>query len=81
MSVLSLSPKEMKAIPVLFEARCLKTIQLLPGVSASSEGNSGFFVRGGDGDQNLILLDEAPVYNPAHFLGFSLFLILMPFKM
>ncbi|MGC6422564.1 MAG: TonB-dependent receptor [Flavobacteriaceae bacterium] len=71
MSVLSLSPKEMKAIPVLFgEQDVLKTIQLLPGVSASSEGNSGFFVRGGDGDQNLILLDEAPVYNPAHFLGF-----------
>ena len=71
MSVLSLSTQEMKAIPVLFgEQDVLKTIQLLPGVSGSSEGSSGFFVRGGDGDQNLILLDEAPVYNPAHFLGF-----------
>lgn len=70
-SVLSLDIKEIKKIPVIFgEQDVLKTMQLLPGVSASSEGSSGFFVRGGDADQNLILLDEAPVYNASHLLGF-----------
>lgn len=58
-------------IPVLFgEKDILKTIQLLPGVKSAGEGNSGFFVRGGASDQNLILLDEAPVYNASHLLGF-----------
>lgn len=71
MSVVSLDVKEIKKIPVIFgEQDILKTMQLLPGVSASSEGSSGFFVRGGDADQNLILLDEAPVYNASHLLGF-----------
>lgn len=71
MSVIKLSPKEIKAIPVLFgEQDILKTIQLMPGVKAAGEGNSGFYVRGGGSDQNLILLDEAPVYNAAHLMGF-----------
>ncbi len=48
----------------------IKSIQLLPGVTTIGEGSTGFFVRGGGRDQNLILLDEAPVYNPSHFLGF-----------
>jgi len=48
----------------------LKTIQLLPGINAVSEGSSGFSVRGGSSDQNLILLDEAPVYSASHLLGF-----------
>ena len=70
-SVLSLDIKDIKKVPVIFgEQDILKTMQLLPGVSASSEGSSGFFVRGGDADQNLILLDEAPVYNASHLLGF-----------
>ncbi len=70
-SVVKLDIKETKAIPVLLgEQDILKTIQLLPGVSPSSEGSSGFFVRGGNADQNLILLDEAPVYNASHLLGF-----------
>ena len=70
-SVVKLDIKDAKKIPVLFgEQDILKTIQLLPGVSANSEGGSGFFVRGGDADQNLILLDEAPVYNASHLLGF-----------
>ncbi len=70
-SVLSLDVKEIQKIPVIFgEQDILKTMQLLPGVSASSEGSSGFFVRGGDADQNLILLDEAPLYNASHLLGF-----------
>ncbi len=71
MGVEKLSTKEIKNIPVLFGERdILKTIQLLPGIKSAGEGNSGFFVRGGAGDQNLILLDEAPVYNASHLLGF-----------
>jgi hypothetical protein len=58
-------------VPVIFgEKDLLKTIQLIPGVKSAGEGNSGFFVRGGGADQNLILLDEAPVYNATHLLGF-----------
>ena len=60
-----------KKLPVLFgETDILKSVQLLPGVKPAGEGNSGFYVRGGGADQNLILLDEAPVYNPSHLLGF-----------
>jgi TonB dependent receptor/CarboxypepD_reg-like domain/TonB-dependent Receptor Plug Domain len=71
MGVEKLSTKEIKNIPVLFGERdILKTLQLLPGIKSAGEGNSGFFVRGGAGDQNLILLDEAPVYNASHLLGF-----------
>jgi hypothetical protein len=71
MGVVKLSVKEMEKIPVLFGERdIMKTLQLLPGVKSAGEGNSGFFVRGGAADQNLILLDEAPVYNASHLLGF-----------
>ena len=63
--------KELNTIPVLFgEQDILKLIQLMPGVSPVGEGNSGFYVRGGNPDQNLILLDDAPVFNPSHLLGF-----------
>lgn len=63
--------REIQTIPVILgEKDILKTIQLLPGVTPAGEGNAGFFVRGGGVDQNLILLDEAPVYNPSHLLGF-----------
>jgi hypothetical protein len=63
--------KETARIPVLFGERdILKTIQLLPGIKSAGEGSSGFYVRGGTEDQNLILLDEAPVYNASHLLGF-----------
>lgn len=63
--------REIQTIPVILgEKDILKTIQLLPGVSPAGEGNAGFYVRGGSIDQNLILLDEAPVYNPSHLLGF-----------
>jgi CarboxypepD_reg-like domain/TonB-dependent Receptor Plug Domain len=66
-----LDMKEIAKLPVIFgEKDILKTIQLLPGVKTAGEGNSGFFVRGGAADQNLILLDEAPVYNASHLLGF-----------
>ena len=71
MGVEHLSTKEIKNVPVLFGERdVLKTLQLLPGVKPVSQGTSGLSVRGGSADQNLILLDEAPVYNAAHLLGF-----------
>lgn len=58
-------------IPVLLGERdILKTLQLLPGVQSAGEGNTGFYVRGGSNDQNLILLDNATVYNPSHLFGF-----------
>ncbi len=66
-----ISPKDTKMIPVIFgEQDILKTIQLLPGIKPAGEGGSGFFVRGGGADENLILLDEAPVYNASHLMGF-----------
>jgi hypothetical protein len=62
---------EIKSIPVLLgEKDILKTIQLLPGVQSAGEGGTGFYARGGGIDQNLIVLDEAPVYNSSHLLGF-----------
>jgi hypothetical protein len=71
MGTVKLSPQEIRAIPVLFgEQDVLKTIQLLPGVSSAGEGGTGFFVRGGQADHNLVLLDDAPVFNPSHLLGF-----------
>ena len=71
MGVQKLSIEEIKNIPVLFgEQDILKTLQLLPGIKSAGEGNGGFYVRGGSADQNLILLDEAVVYNPSHLLGF-----------
>jgi hypothetical protein len=63
----TLNMKSISKVPVIFgEKDVLKTIQLLPGVKSAGEGNSGFTVRGGATDQNLILLDEAPVYNASH---------------
>lgn len=63
--------KVVNRIPVLLgEKDILKTIQLLPGVQTAGEGNTGFYVRGGSNDQNLILLDNATVYNPSHLFGF-----------
>lgn len=63
--------KSISNIPVLLGERdILKTIQLMPGIKSAGEGSSGFSVRGGNYDQNLILLDEAPVYNASHLLGF-----------
>jgi len=71
MGVFNFSMEEVKNVPVLFgEKDILKTIQMLPGVGKGGEGSSNFYVRGGGGDQNLILLDEATVYNASHLLGF-----------
>lgn len=63
--------EEINKIPVLMGERdVLKSIQLVPGVNSAGEGNAGFYVRGGAADQNLILLDDALVYNASHLLGF-----------
>ena len=71
MGVSRLPIKSIRRIPTLMgEVDIIKAIQLLPGVQASSEGATGFSVRGGNPDQNLILLDEATVYNASHLMGF-----------
>ena len=71
MSTVKMKMQEIKKIPALMgEVDVIKAIQLLPGVQSTSEGSSGFSVRGGSSDQNLILLDEASVYNASHLLGF-----------
>lgn len=75
MSTIKLNVEDISTIPVIFgEADVLKTLQLLPGVSAGQEGFSGIYVRGGGPDQNLFLLDGVPVYSTSHMLGlFSVF--------
>jgi hypothetical protein len=71
MGRVDLSINQIKSIPALLgEVDVLKVIQLLPGVSSAGEGNSGFYVRGGGPDQNLIILDDAVVYNTGHLFGF-----------
>lgn len=71
MGTVELPVENIKKLPAIFgEVDVLKAIQLLPGVMSSGEGNAGFYVRGGGPDQNLVLLDEAVVYNSGHMLGF-----------
>lgn len=71
MGSIQLDISEIKKIPAFMgEVDILKTIQLLPGVKNAGDGNTGFYVRGGGPDQNLILLDEANIYNASHLLGF-----------
>lgn len=66
-----LEVKQISKIPVIFgEADIMKTLKLTPGIKSAGEGSGGFFVRGGSSSQNLILLDEATVYNADHLLGF-----------
>ena len=70
-SIVEVPVQQIKNIPALLgEVDVLKTIQLLPGVQSGGEGTSGFYVRGGGPDQNLILLDGVPVYNASHLFGF-----------
>jgi len=75
MSFVEIPVKQVKSIPALLgEKDVLKVIQLMPGVQKGSEGSSGLYVRGGGADQNLIILDDATVYNAYHLFGFfSLF--------
>ncbi len=71
MSVFKMDIKTIQKIPSLMgEVDIIKAIQLLPGVQSVGEGSSGFSVRGGAPDQNMILLDEASVYNASHLMGF-----------
>jgi len=71
MGIVKLDVKTIKSIPSLLgEIDVVRVLQLLPGVQSTSEGSTGFSVRGGGSDQNLILLDDASVYNSGHMLGF-----------
>jgi uncharacterized membrane protein len=71
MSVVKLDIKQVKKIPLLLgELDIVKAVQLLPGIQQAGDGNTLFVVRGGNVDHNLVLLDEAVVYNPSHVLGF-----------
>jgi len=71
MGAIKMNMKEISLVPVLGgETDVLKVMQLMPGVSQGTEGTTGMFVRGGDADQNLVLLDEAIVYNTGHLFGF-----------
>jgi len=71
MGTISLPVEKIKTIPaILGEVDILKTLQLKPGIQSGSEGTTGIYVRGGGPDQNLILLDEAVVYNASHLFGF-----------
>ncbi|MPQ47250.1 TonB-dependent receptor plug domain-containing protein [Marinifilum sp. N1E240] len=71
MSVVKIPASTIKKLPALMgEVDLIKAVQMLPGVKPAAEGSSGFSVRGGNPDQNLLLLDEAPVYNASHLLGF-----------
>jgi outer membrane cobalamin receptor len=75
MGATEITVEEIKTLPALFgEVDIVKNIQTLPGVQVAGDGNTGLYVRGGGADQNLILVDEAPVYNASHLFGiFSIF--------
>jgi hypothetical protein len=78
MSVEKLSIQEIKRVPAIFgEVDIIKVLQLKPGIQSGGEGATGLYVRGGGPDQNLVVLDEATVYNASHYLVSSAFLILM----
>ncbi|MFW5886460.1 MAG: carboxypeptidase-like regulatory domain-containing protein, partial [Bacteroidota bacterium] len=71
MGEIKISHEELNILPSLLgEADPVKLLQLTPGIQKGSEAGSGFYVRGGNIDQNLILLNNSPVYNPGHLLGF-----------
>jgi hypothetical protein len=71
MGMVEMDAKTIKTMPVLLgESDVMKSIQMMPGIQTPVEGSSGFSVRGGATDQNLVLLDEATVYNPSHLMGF-----------
>jgi outer membrane cobalamin receptor len=70
LGVTRLTPEQVQNLPTVLEADVFRSLQLLPGVKASSDFSSGLYIRGGSPDQTLILLDQAPVYNPTHVFGF-----------
>jgi ferric enterobactin receptor len=68
----TLSIRTLRTLPVLLgELDVMRSVQLLPGVSTVGEASSGFNVRGGSADQNLLLLDDVPLFNAQHLLGFT----------
>ncbi len=70
-NIQKISISQIAKLPILVgEPDVMKTLQLMPGVQSGSEGHTGFYVKGGEDDQNLILLDGVPVYNPNHLFGF-----------
>ena len=70
-SSLELSPKTIEERPALFgEMDVVKSLESVPGIKLHSEGSTFYYVRGGDRDQNMILMDDAQIYNPSHLLGF-----------
>ncbi|HQI70121.1 MAG TPA: TonB-dependent receptor [Bacteroidales bacterium] len=70
-NILKLSPKEVSHLPTFAgDFDMIKTLQSIPGIKTYGDGSSLFYVRGGNSDQNLILVDEAPIYNPSHLFGF-----------
>jgi len=70
-SITKINIRDVKELPAFGgEPDIMKVVQLNPGIKAAGEGSAGFYVRGGGLDQNLVLLDEAPVYNPSHIFGF-----------
>jgi len=71
MSCLKLSSKELEQLPgFVGDPDIIKSLQSVPGIKSYGDGSSLFYVRGGNSDQNLILVDEAPIYNPSHLFGF-----------
>jgi hypothetical protein len=71
MGKVEMTMEEVKQLPALLgEVDVMRTLQLMPGVMSAGEGNSGFYVRGGGPDQNLVMLDDAVVYNTGHLFGF-----------
>ena len=71
MNIIKINPELIKRTPLLLgEADIIKALLLQPGVTTVGEGAGGFNVRGGNADQNLVLLDEAPLFNTSHLLGF-----------
>jgi hypothetical protein len=71
MSMVKMDIKTIRKVPALLgEIDVIKVLQLMPGVQTTSEGSTGFSVRGGSSDQNLIILDEATIFNASHLLGF-----------
>ena len=66
----TISPAEVKELPAVLQPDLFRSLQLLPGVKAASDFSSGLYVRGGSPDQTLVLLDDAPLYNPTHVFGF-----------
>jgi hypothetical protein len=77
-SVITLTAKQLNNLPTIGGERdVVRAMQLMPGVKRGGDGAAGVFVRGGTSDQNLVLIDGAPVFNPSHVIGFFPYLTMM----